>query len=81
MEHRAWMYGIQRHSSTFLAELTNFSSTFLAELTNFLEVARKHAQISGTNQICCPCCDCCNKLVWEDINTIMMYLIKRGFNL
>jgi hypothetical protein len=68
MEHRAWMYGIWRNSSTFLIELTNF-----------LEVAQKHTQISRTKQICCPCCDCCNKIVWEDINSIKMHLIKRGF--
>jgi hypothetical protein len=68
MEHRAWMYGIERNSSTFLTELTNF-----------LEVAQKHAQISRTKQICCLCCDCCNKLVWEDINAIKMHLIKHDF--
>jgi hypothetical protein len=68
MEHRAWMYGIRRNSSIFLTELTNF-----------LEVAQKLAQISRTKQIHCLCCDCCNKIVWEDINAIKIHLIKRGF--
>jgi hypothetical protein len=68
MEHRAWMYGIQRHLSTFMTELSKF-----------LEVVQKHAQISKTKKIPCPCRDCCNKLVWEDINVIKLHLIKRGF--
>jgi hypothetical protein len=68
MEHGAWMYDIRRNSSTFLTELTNI-----------LDVAQKLAQISLTKQIHCPCCDCCNKIVWADINAIKMHLIKRGF--
>jgi hypothetical protein len=68
MEHRAWMYGIRRNSSTFLTELTNF-----------LEVAQKHAQISSTKKIHCSYCDCCNKIVWENINAIKMHMIKHGF--
>jgi hypothetical protein len=62
------MYGIRRNLSTFLTELTNF-----------FEVAQKHAQIFRTKQIHCPCCDCCYKIVWEDINAIKMHLMKRGF--
>jgi hypothetical protein len=68
MEQRAWMYAIRRHSSTFLIELLKF-----------LKVAQKYAQISKTKKTRCHCCDYCNKLVREDINSFKMDLIKHDF--
>jgi hypothetical protein len=65
MDHRAWMYGIQRHLSTFLTELSKFH-----------EVVKKYACICKTKQIHCSCSDYCNKIVWEDTNVIKMHLIK-----
>ena len=68
MDQRAWMYGIRRHSPTFMSEVAKF-----------VEAAKKHARICKTKQIHCPCFDCSNKIVWEDTNVIKRHLIKRGF--
>uniref|UniRef100_K3ZZB5 Transposase-associated domain-containing protein n=1 Tax=Setaria italica TaxID=4555 RepID=K3ZZB5_SETIT len=68
MDQRVWMYGIQRHSPTFMPEVAKS-----------VEVAKKHARICKTKQICCPCFDCSNKFTWEDTNIIKRHLIKRGF--
>uniref|UniRef100_K3XSV5 Transposase-associated domain-containing protein n=1 Tax=Setaria italica TaxID=4555 RepID=K3XSV5_SETIT len=68
MDQRAWMYGIWRHSPTFMSEVAKFE-----------EPAKKHARICKTKQIYCPCFDCSNKIVWEDTNVIKRHLIKQGF--
>uniref|UniRef100_K3XRD4 Transposase-associated domain-containing protein n=1 Tax=Setaria italica TaxID=4555 RepID=K3XRD4_SETIT len=51
MDHRAWMYGIQR-----------YSHTFMSEVSKFVKAAEKHAHICRTKQICCPCFDCNNNI-------------------
>uniref|UniRef100_K3YKT1 Transposase-associated domain-containing protein n=1 Tax=Setaria italica TaxID=4555 RepID=K3YKT1_SETIT len=68
MDHRTCMYGIRRHSHTFMSEVSKF-----------VDAAKKHARICKTKQICCPCFDCSNNIVWEDIDVMKRYLIKRGF--
>lgn len=62
------MYGTRRHSPTFMSEVEKF-----------VEAAKKHARICKTKQIRCPCCDCSNKILWEDTNVIKRHLIQRGF--
>uniref|UniRef100_K3Y220 Transposase-associated domain-containing protein n=1 Tax=Setaria italica TaxID=4555 RepID=K3Y220_SETIT len=68
MDHIAWMYGIRRHSHTFMSEVSKF-----------VEATKKHARICKTNRIRCPCFDCSNNIIWEDTDVIKMYLIKQGF--
>jgi hypothetical protein len=68
MDHRAWMYGIRRHSRTFMSEVSKF-----------VDIAEKHAHICKTKQICCPCLDCRNNIVWDDTDVIKRHLVKRGF--
>uniref|UniRef100_K3YEA6 Uncharacterized protein n=1 Tax=Setaria italica TaxID=4555 RepID=K3YEA6_SETIT len=40
MDHRAWMYGIRRHSHTFILEVSKF-----------VEAGKKHAYICKTNEV------------------------------
>uniref|UniRef100_K3Z005 Transposase-associated domain-containing protein n=1 Tax=Setaria italica TaxID=4555 RepID=K3Z005_SETIT len=68
MDHRAWMYGIRRHSHTFMSEVSKF-----------VDVAKKHAGICKTKQIRCTYFDCSNNIVREDTDVIKRHLIKRGF--
>uniref|UniRef100_K3YZK1 Transposase-associated domain-containing protein n=1 Tax=Setaria italica TaxID=4555 RepID=K3YZK1_SETIT len=68
MDHRARMYGIRRHSHTFMSEVSKF-----------VEVAEKHAHICNTKQIHCLCFNCSNNIVWENTDVIKRHLIKRGF--
>uniref|UniRef100_K3YZW9 Transposase-associated domain-containing protein n=1 Tax=Setaria italica TaxID=4555 RepID=K3YZW9_SETIT len=68
MDLKAWMYGIRRHSHTFISEVSKF-----------VDVAEKHARICKTKQIHCPCFDCSNNIVWEDTDVIKRHLIKRDF--
>uniref|UniRef100_K3XRX6 Transposase-associated domain-containing protein n=1 Tax=Setaria italica TaxID=4555 RepID=K3XRX6_SETIT len=68
MDQRSWMYGIRRHSPTFMLEVAKF-----------VEAAKKHARICNTKQMRCPYFDCSNKIIWEDTNVIKRHLIKRDF--
>uniref|UniRef100_K3ZDY6 Transposase-associated domain-containing protein n=1 Tax=Setaria italica TaxID=4555 RepID=K3ZDY6_SETIT len=68
MDHRAWMYGIQRHLHIFISEVSKF-----------VETAEKHARSCKIKQIRCPCFDYSNNIIWEDTDVIKRHLIKRGF--
>jgi len=49
---RAWMYGIKRHSDSFMSGVSKF-----------VEAVKEHAHSKRTKQIRCPCFDCKNNIV------------------
>ena len=65
---RAWMYGIKRHSFSFMSGVSKF-----------VEVAKLHAHSNRTKQIRCLCFDYNNNIVWENTDVIKTHLIQRGF--
>ena len=62
------MYGIKRPSYSFMSGVSKF-----------VEVVKLHAHSNRTKQICCPCFDCKNNIVWENTDVIKTHLIQRGF--
>lgn len=59
---RAWMYGRR-------------SDLFISEISKFIDVAKTYAATKRTRQIRCPCCDCENKKVWENLEVLRRHLI------
>jgi len=64
----SWMYKKRRNEVSYIQELNGF-----------IEATKRHALIKQTKVICCPCCDCGNRIVCQDPNKIRSYLIRRGF--
>jgi hypothetical protein len=65
---RAWMY-----------DLARIDPMYLEKARQFVEEAKRHANRQNKNDICCPCFDCENKIVWPDSKVVQSHLIKRGF--
>ena len=64
----------------FISKLVNLIFYTTSKLVNgFIEAAKRHALIKQTKDIYCPCCDCRNRIVCRDPNTIRLHLVRRGF--
>ena len=61
---RAWMYGIKRHSDSFMLRVSKF-----------VEATKEHAHSKRTKQIRCPCFNYKNNIVWENTDVIKTHLI------
>jgi hypothetical protein len=68
---REWMYVGNRVSQRFIEGL----ETFLETTAEY----KKPENMSDVHYICCPCVDCCNKKMTQDIEEIHEYLLVRGF--
>jgi hypothetical protein len=58
------------------------SQRFIEGLETFLETTaeyKKPENMSDVHYICCPCVDCCNEKMTQDIEEIHEYLLVRGF--
>ena len=65
---RSWMYTKRRHEASYIQDMNGF-----------IEVAKRYALIKQTNDIYCLRCDCQNRIVYRDPNTIRSHLVRRGF--
>jgi len=64
----------------FISKLVNLIFYTTSKLVNgFIEAAKRYALIKQTKDIYCPCCDCRNRIVCRDPNTIRSHLVRRGF--
>jgi len=68
MDRRSWMYNISRHSESFRRELDKF-----------LKVAQNHAMDEKTKDVRCPCKNCRNHCVFDDLVTIRSHVLVHGF--
>jgi len=68
MERSLWIYNISR-----------LDPSYIMEVQKFIDVAKRHAQGTKTKHICCPCTDCKNIVVSDDVRSILSHLVKRGF--
>ena len=71
------MFSATQH---FISKLVNLIFYTTSKLVNgFIEAAKRHALIKQTKDIYCPYCDCRNRIVCRDPNTIRLHLVRRGF--
>ena len=61
---RACMYGIKRHSDSFMSGVSKF-----------VEDTKEHAHSKRTKQNRCPCFNYKNNIVWENTDVIKTHLI------
>ena len=60
-------------------ETRRIDPSFFTELAKFVGTAMIHATSKKTKAIHCPCHDCNNQNLWENLDTIWSHLIRRGF--
>jgi hypothetical protein len=68
MERTSWMYNLSR-----------LDPLYIFEAHRFIDVATKQACRIKTKHIYCPCMDCKNVVVFDDIDQIISHLVCRGF--
>jgi len=49
------------------------------EVQKFIDVAKIHARRTKAKHICCPCADCKNIVVFDNVEAITSHLVCRGF--
>jgi hypothetical protein len=59
--------------------LSRLDSSYISEVHRFIDVATEHAWRTKIKHIYCPCMDCKNVVVFDDINQIISPLVCRGF--
>ena len=68
MERSFWMYNLSR-----------LDTSYITEVQRFIDAAQNHASRTRKTHIHCPCMDCRNLFVSDDIQRILTHLIRRGF--
>ncbi|GJZ99266.1 hypothetical protein Tco_0671817 [Tanacetum coccineum] len=68
MDHRKWMYNVER-----------VTPEYVNGLFEFIKTAEDHQAKTGKAQISCPCKECAHFICHDDIETIIYHLFKHGF--
>ena len=59
--------------------LSRLDSSYVPKVHRFIHTAENHAWRTKTKHIHCPCIDCKNIVVFDDIEQITSHLVCRGF--
>nr|ABB47223.1 transposon protein, putative, CACTA, En/Spm sub-class [Oryza sativa Japonica Group] len=56
-----------------------FLSPYMEQVSKFIDIAKVHAKKENKRGIYCPCADCKNEIVWENLMKVNEHLVTRGF--
>lgn len=59
--------------------LSRLDPSYVVEVQKFIDVAKIHARRTKAKHICCPCADCKNIVVFDNVEAITSHLVCRGF--
>ena len=59
--------------------LSRLDPSYVVEVQKFIDAVKIHAQRTKAKHICCPCADCKNIVVFDNVEAITSHLVCRGF--
>jgi len=59
--------------------LSRLDPSYITKVQRFIDTAQNHASRTRKTHIHCPCMDCTNLVVSNDIQQILTHLVRRGF--